>query len=240
MAGELDEIWELYADDGAQSLDLVELSLQNLKEAPADAGHIAALFRAIHTFKGNARVLGLASIEHCAHAAEDLIGLVRDENVPFDSHLLALVLEISDVLREMMNESLARRADPAPEGSKALVDRIHATIEQCRAVRRGETAAAAEPEAIVFEPMEEAALAKDTGYLQIFTGMASDSLNDARAALDKFQAGEPLDLAFSRNPLSLCALPPGKWAFRAGRSCWEISCRRKPQPPAILRRWWWR
>ncbi len=208
MPGELDEIWELYADDGAQSLDLVEQSLQNLKDAPTDAGHIAALFRAIHTFKGNARVLGLGNIEHCAHAAEDLIGLARDENVPLDPHLLALLLETSDALREMMNESLALRADPAPEGTEALVDRIHATIEQCRAARRGETAAVSEPEAIVFEPMEEATLAKDTGYLQIFTGMASDSLNDARAALDKFQAGEPLDLGVltqSLEPLRFAA-----------------------------------
>ena len=209
MPGELDEIWELYADDGAQSLDLVEQSLLNLKETPANAGHIAALFRAIHTFKGNARVLGLGTIEHCAHAAEDLIGLVRDENVPLTPDLLVLLLEISDVLREMMNESLARRADPAPEGSKALVARIQAKIEECRAVQRGEPSAASpEPEAIVFEPVKEAALAQDTGYLQIFTGMASDGLSDACAVLDKLQAGEPLELGVltqSLEPLRFAA-----------------------------------
>ena len=75
-------------------------------------------------------------------------------------------------------------------------------------MRRGETAAVSEPEAIVFEPMEEAALAKDTGYLQIFTGMASDSLNDARTALDNFQAGGPLDLGVltqSLEPLRFAA-----------------------------------
>ena len=116
MPGELDEIWELYADDGAQSLDLVEQSLLNLKETPANAGHIAALFRAIHTFKGNARVLGLGTIEHCAHAAEDLIGLVRDENVPLTPDLLALLLEISDVLREMMNEVSRTARGPRPRG----------------------------------------------------------------------------------------------------------------------------
>ena len=94
----MDEIWALYADDGGQSLDLAEQSLLNLKKAPANNGHLAALFRAIHTFKGNARVLGLATIERCAHAAEDLIGLVRDENVPLDPDLLALLLETSDAL----------------------------------------------------------------------------------------------------------------------------------------------
>ena len=211
LPGELDEIWELYADDGAQSLDLVELSLQNLKEAPADAGHIAALFRAIHTFKGNARVLGLANIEHCAHAAEDLIGLVRDENVPFDSHLLALLLEISDVLREMMNEFSRGAPTPPRRGRRPWLTgytRRSNSAAPRSAGRQPPRRAEPEPEAIVFEPVAEAALAKDTGYLQIFTGMASDSLNDARAALDKVQACEPLDfgvLTQSLEPLRFAA-----------------------------------
>jgi two-component system chemotaxis sensor kinase CheA len=193
LSRELDEIWALYADDGGQSLDLAEQSLMNLKKAPADNGHLAALFRAIHTFKGNARVLGLATIERCAHAAEDLIGMVRDENVPLDPDILSLMLETSDALREMMSESLARRADPAPEASQALVARINTKIEQCRAAQRGEPVHAAEPQAIIFEPVKEAAFAQDTQYLQIFAAIASDGLNEARAALNKLQAGAPLD-----------------------------------------------
>ncbi len=194
MSRELDEIWALYADDGGQSLDLVEQSLANLKETPANAAYIAALFRAIHTFKGNARVLGLASIERCAHAAEDLVGLVRDENVPLTPDLQALLLEVSDVLREMMNESLAQRADPALEGSQALVDRICAKVEECRAAQRGEPAAPSEPEAIIFEPVKESALGNDLGYLQIFAEIASGALDEARAVLEKLQAGEAPDL----------------------------------------------
>ena len=92
MSSELDEIWALYADDGAQSLDLAEHSLMLLQENPANMGHIAALFCAIYTFKGNARVLGLGTIEKCAHAAEDLIGIVRDENVSLDPEIHSLCL----------------------------------------------------------------------------------------------------------------------------------------------------
>ena len=124
MSSELDEIWALYADDGAQSLDVVEQSLLHLKENPSDGAQIAALFRAIHTFKGNARVLGLGVIETCAHATEDLIGIVRDENVPLDAEIISLLLEAGDTLRAMMNESLARRADASPESSKALIGRM--------------------------------------------------------------------------------------------------------------------
>ncbi len=194
MSAELDEIWALYADDGGQALDLVEQSLLNLRDARANAGHVAALFRAIHTFKGNARVLGLGTIEHCAHAAEDLIGLVRDENVPADPDLLSLLLEAADALREMMADSLAQRADPAPEKAEGLVGRIHAKIEQCRAAQRAGPAPSAEPEAIVFEPRRQgAAFACDPGYLQVFIDMVSDCLDEAREVLRRLQAGEPQD-----------------------------------------------
>ena len=194
MSGELDEIWALYADDGGQALDAVEQSLLELKETPSNAAHVAALFRGIHTFKGNARVLGLETIEKCAHAAEDLIGLVRDENVPLDPDLHALLLEASDVLREMMAESLTRRSDVSPETSKPLISRIEAKIEECRAAQRGEAEQEAEPEAIVFAPVEPARLAQDAGYIQVFGGIASDAAMEARAVRAKLQAGEAADL----------------------------------------------
>ena len=76
---EMDEIWALFADDGSQSLDAMEECLMALQSGEDDpAPHIAALFRAVHTFKGNSRVLGLGVVESRAHVAEDLIGLVRD------------------------------------------------------------------------------------------------------------------------------------------------------------------
>ncbi len=190
MSGELEEIWALYADDGGQALDAAEQSLLCLKEAPSSAAHIAALFRAIHTFKGNARVLGLKTIEKCAHSAEDLIGLVRDENVPLDPDLLSLLLEVSDTLRAMMNQSLARRADVPPEDAEALISRIQAKIEECRTPAQEKPA---EPQAIVFEPVEREVLSQDPLYLQIFTGMAEDTLKEARAVLAQWQAGKSAD-----------------------------------------------
>ncbi len=189
MSAELDEIWTLYADDGAQSLDVMEQSLLSLKENPEQAEHIAALFRSIHTFKGNARVLGLAAIEACAHASEDLVGLVRDENVPLDADLIALLLDAGDVLRAMMNDSLARRADPSPEGSSDLIGRIKAKIAQCRAKQREMS----EPQAIIFEPVERKTLAQDLLYLEIFQSMAAETLEEARKLRPSWQAGEAAD-----------------------------------------------
>jgi len=84
MTDELEEIWLLYVDDGSQALDAVEKALTLLRAEPGNTDAIGLLFRSMHTFKGNSRILGLSTIEHTAHVAEDLIGIVRDEGVTID------------------------------------------------------------------------------------------------------------------------------------------------------------
>lgn len=134
MSDEMDEIWALYADDGAQSLDAMETALLALDGAGQGdpAGHVAALFRAVHTFKGNSRVLGLAVVESRAHLAEDLIGLVRDEGVPLDAEIVEILLLAADVLRSMLDETAQTRADVAAAGSQALMQRLEDKIARCK------------------------------------------------------------------------------------------------------------
>lgn len=132
MTDEMDEIWALYADDGAQALDAMEATLTELEEnAPEDAkAQIGALFRAVHTFKGNSRVLGLVNVERVAHLAEDLIGLVRDDGVPLSSEILDLLLRTGDMLRGMLEETADTRADVEPGPSEALKADLQALIDR--------------------------------------------------------------------------------------------------------------
>lgn len=199
MTDEMQEVWDLYADDGGRSLDIVEESLQSLREDPGDELVLAALFRAMHTFKGNSRVLGLATVESRAHLGEDLIGLVRDEGVPLDTELLDLLLETSDVLRGMMDETLASRRDADPAATADLAARLRDKFERCRAAKAAAAtidppAVAGEPEediapvteeiptAIIFEPAKRDDLIDDPVYREIFTDMVGDVLRDLRQA----------------------------------------------------------
>lgn len=131
MGTEMDEIWSLYADDGEQALNLVEEALLTLKEKPSHAAAVARLFRGMHTFKGNARLLGLSVIESRTHLAEDLIGMVRDEGMPLDAELLGLLLEMADALRGMLEYSVSRRRDVPEADSEALLKRMQDKLERC-------------------------------------------------------------------------------------------------------------
>lgn len=133
MSDEMDEIWVLYADDGAQAMDAMEAALLSLQDCPPEdaPGLVAALFRAVHTFKGNSRVLGLETVESRAHLAEDLIGLVRDQGVTLDEEILALLLETSDRFREMLDETARNRADVDPASTEGLLERLKDKIARC-------------------------------------------------------------------------------------------------------------
>ncbi len=150
MNDEMDEIWELYADDGAQALDAMEEALEALQDGEGDPkDHIGALFRAVHTFKGNSRVLGLATVESRAHVGEDLIGLVRDQGVPLNSEILDILMLTGDTLRGMLDETAATRADVESGPS----EKLHEDLKRMVAKYSGE--GGDEPEAAA--PEEEVA-----------------------------------------------------------------------------------
>lgn len=172
MSDEMDEIWVLYLDDGTQSLDAMEAALLAIQDDPQgdNSQHISALFRAVHTFKGNSRVLGLGVVESRAHYAEDLIGLVRDEGVPMDDEILDILLYAGDVLRGMLEETSTARADVDPAASEDLLEQLKDKIARCKAEQAGgsvedageEPAAPAEPE-VEAEPEMAQAEVEDPG-----------------------------------------------------------------------------
>lgn len=149
MMDEMDEIWMLYADDGAQSLDAMEAALDALEGGKGDMGaHIGALFRAVHTFKGNSRVLGLAQVEGLAHLAEDLIGLVRDEGVPLNGEITDILMRTGDALRGMLEETADTRADVEPGPTAGLKQDLRTMIGRLTGAEAepAEPAPAAEPQ----------------------------------------------------------------------------------------------
>lgn len=224
MSEELNEVWTLYADDGVQALDAIEDALARLSEEPADTEAIASLFRGLHTFKGNARVLGLAVIEARSHTAEDLIGAVRDEGVPLDGEIQALLLETADALRGLLEESATHRRDAAPEGTLDLERRLVDKLERCRRAQAeppAEDEAPApeenEPEALIFDDEPPGSLADDPLYRQIFADMARESLAEmAKLTADPQRFGEEVErLRYAADQIGLPEWPGLLAAFLA-------------------------
>ena len=201
MSDEMNEIWTLYADDGNQALDSVEEALLVLKQNPTDAEAISGLFRGMHTFKGNSRLLGLSTIELRAHIAEDLIGLVRDEGAPLDAEMLGLLFEAADLFRGMMEKTLETRRDADANASADFARRMKDKFERCKSDAPSPEAAQPpappsvdepvedEPmEAILFEPEPERCLANDPLYREIFLSMVGECIEELRECVAQFSS----------------------------------------------------
>ncbi|AWB49690.1 chemotaxis protein CheA [Gemmobacter aquarius] len=154
MSDEMDEIWALYADDGAQALDAMETALMALGDGSGGGqdAHVSALFRAVHTFKGNSRVLGLAVVESRAHHSEDLIGLVRDQGVPWDGEIKDILLLAADTLRTMLEETAATRADVDGSSSEMLMTRLLDKIARCSGAEPASAEVVAPPAPVQANP----------------------------------------------------------------------------------------
>lgn len=213
MSDENDEIWELYADDGAQALDAMEDALVALSDGTGEtSAHVAALFRAVHTFKGNSRVLGLSVVEGRTHLAEDLIGMVRDDGVALSAEIIEVLMRAGDTFRSMLEETAATRQDVAADPSEGLAADLEALIaaakpadEDARDDVPAQPAAgpgdAAAPPADTSAPDTSAPdtpsdmpaparLQADPAYRQIFLDMADSTIADLAALLE--QPGDDL------------------------------------------------
>lgn len=127
---ELEEAWEIFAEDGKEDLDLAEEALLALETNPSDTDQIARLFRGLHKFKGNARMMGLPVLESLFHHAEDLAALVRDEGVPITCEMIELLLEVLDRSRAMLNYTLTHRRDVEENQVEDLVQRLSEALER--------------------------------------------------------------------------------------------------------------
>lgn len=135
MMDDMEEIWVLYADDGAQALDTAEQALQDIvggtPEAMADG--VASLFRSVHTFKGNARVLGLSNAESRAHVTEDLMGLIRDHGAPWDDEIEQILVLAIDRLRDILEQTASQRRDIEEDFAADLMRLVSSKIERIEA-----------------------------------------------------------------------------------------------------------
>jgi two-component system, chemotaxis family, sensor kinase CheA len=123
-----DDIWHTYATDGAEALRNIEESMLSLETDPGDKAELNRLYRALHTLKGNSALLDLQRIERLAHAAEDMVGMVRDRGAVLDGSMVELMLAIGDGLAEVVQQAGRERRDADAEQVADLVARVEAWV----------------------------------------------------------------------------------------------------------------
>jgi chemotaxis protein histidine kinase CheA/CheY-like chemotaxis protein len=99
-------ILNYFIEEARDHLATIEQGLLSLRDTVGDPEQINELFRAAHSIKGGAAMLGLTSIQRTAHRLEDIFNIFRSRpgEVPVDQHLETLLLQVFDGLTALLDE----------------------------------------------------------------------------------------------------------------------------------------
>jgi two-component system chemotaxis sensor kinase CheA len=116
-----------FVAETAEGLAQMEQALLELESDPDDAELVNAVFRVVHTFKGNAAIFELKYALEFAHALEDLLDRMRAHELSCSADITDILLASKDVLRELTAGAAAGK-DAATPRSKKLLLRIHGQL----------------------------------------------------------------------------------------------------------------
>ena len=98
------QIIHYFIEEAQEHLETVEQGLLDLAEVISDAERVNEMFRAAHSIKGGAAMLGFEGIQATAHKLEDCFKLLRDHPVTIDQKLETLFLKGYDALKALVEE----------------------------------------------------------------------------------------------------------------------------------------
>src|SRR4051794_41412496 len=128
MSSDMDEIVQEFLVESYEALDRLDGDLLTLERDPNSGEVLASIFRVMHTIKGTCGFLGFQKLERVAHAAESLLGAVRDGTLAANPAIASALLATGDALRQMLAK-IERTGNDGDEDFLHLV----ATLERLRA-----------------------------------------------------------------------------------------------------------
>ncbi|MGQ0538094.1 MAG: chemotaxis protein CheA [Gemmatimonadaceae bacterium] len=100
----------LFGSESRENLSAITQALLALERQPESREPIDALFRAMHTIKGMAGVMGYAAVTELAHEMESLLMPMRDGRRQLTAPLIELLFSGTDALEEAIDLEVAGKA----------------------------------------------------------------------------------------------------------------------------------
>ncbi len=120
------QITGYFIEEAKEHLQTIESGLLDLESLMSSSEAVNEIFRAAHSIKGGAAMLGFSSIQHVAHNFEDYFKVMRENtNFQVDQDLQTLFLQAFDKLQELVEHL------QSPYGlTKDAVDNVMAGSDQ--------------------------------------------------------------------------------------------------------------
>lgn len=121
----MDELLSDFLTETAENLQVVDNEIVRWEQNPTDRALLDNIFRLVHTIKGTCGFLNLPRLEALAHAAETVLGRVRDGTLSVSAVLVTEVLAALDGIKAILRALEANAVEPAGDDA-ALIARLEA------------------------------------------------------------------------------------------------------------------
>jgi two-component system chemotaxis sensor kinase CheA len=106
---DLSQFKDLFVDESQEYLLILNTGLLSLESDAQDTAAVHAMFRAAHSLKGSAAMLGYDALAELAHGAEDVLHKLREGEWQLTSSLANLLFEAIDLLQSLVAAIAADR-----------------------------------------------------------------------------------------------------------------------------------
>ena len=121
----MDELLTEFLTETNESIDVLDVELVRLEQDPNSPKLLDNIFRLVHTIKGTCGFLGLPRLERVAHASENVLGKVRDNEIEVTPEAVTLILKAIDRIKEIIAFLEASQAEPEGDDSD-ITERLNA------------------------------------------------------------------------------------------------------------------
>ncbi|NES23866.1 MAG: histidine kinase [Symploca sp. SIO3E6] len=119
-AGNQQKIIGYFIEEAKEHLDTIEQGLLELRSVVTDPERVNEMFRAAHSVKGGAAMLGFVSLQKTAHKLEDSFKVLKENDISVDQKLETLFLRGYDTLKDLLDKLQSPFGLQAEEAEKTV------------------------------------------------------------------------------------------------------------------------
>ena len=99
---DLSQFYQIFFEEAAENLDLMETMLLNLNLETADDEELNGIFRCAHSVKGGAATFGFSDVAELTHKMESLLDRLRRHELQPNAAMVDVLLESADASRSLL------------------------------------------------------------------------------------------------------------------------------------------
>src|SRR3954470_3776148 len=116
----MDELLSEFLTECCEGMATLDAELVSLERDPEDRDRIASIFRIVHTIKGTCGFLALMRLERVAHAAENVLGRLREGTLDPTPEALGAIFAAVDRVRSILDHLAAHQSEPQGDDDELI------------------------------------------------------------------------------------------------------------------------